>query len=89
MNSKWRAHQFVWYHNLTCVRLGISQDIMRQRNNLIKANYLFIGQNCVLLSPAPPSGHMTRGGLSIRAIGATPCIEKRKKIAPDISAISF
>ena len=44
----------------------MSQDIMRQRNHLIKANQsTVIGQNTFLLPAATPSDHMTPNWLDI------------------------
>ena len=58
INSKWRPHQFGYYHKLLWVTHGMSQDIMRQRNHWIKANKsIVIGQNTFLLPAATPSDH--------------------------------
>ena len=59
-------HELGFYHKLSCDIHGMSQDIMRQRNHLIKANKsTVIGQNTFLLPAATPNGHMTSNCLDI------------------------
>ena len=59
-NPKWRPRQFGYYKKLSMVRLGISQDIKRQRNDCIKVNTsTVVGKNTCMLPATPPLSHMT------------------------------
>ena len=41
MNSKWQLHQFGFYHKLSCVTHGMSQDIKGKQINSYRPKHIF------------------------------------------------